>query len=104
MNPKHLDLHMLRCLHALITDSHVTRAAERLGMTQPTMSSALARLRKMFSDPLLVRTEKGMIPTPRALEIVAAVQSALELLDRALVDDTTFEPDRSAMHFNIAAS
>jgi len=104
MNPKHLDLHMLRCLHALITDAHVTRAAERLGMTQPTMSSALARLRTMFSDPLLVRTEKGMMPTPRALEIAAAVQSALELLDQALAHDAPFEPARSAIHFDIAAS
>lgn len=104
MDPKHLDLHMLRCLHALITDAHVTRAAERLGMTQPTMSSALARLRTLFGDPLLVRTEKGMMPTPRALEIAAAVQGALELLDQALAQDAPFEPAHSAAHFEIAAS
>lgn len=104
MDPKHLDLHMLRCLHALITDAHVTRAAERLGMTQPTMSSALARLRVLFGDPLLVRTEKGMVPTPRALEIAVAVHGALELLDQALAQDQSFEPMRSSAHFELAAS
>jgi DNA-binding transcriptional LysR family regulator len=104
MDPKHLDLHMLRCLHALVSEAHVTRAAERMGMTQPAMSAALARLRSLFGDPLLVRTEKGMVPTPRAQEVAAAARSALELLDGALAPEAGFDPARSSERFEILAS
>jgi DNA-binding transcriptional LysR family regulator len=104
MDAKHLDLHMLRCLHALVSEAHVTRAAERMGMTQPAMSAALARLRSLFGDPLLVRTERGMVPTPRAQEVAAAARGALELLDGALAPEAGFDPVRSGDRFEILAS
>jgi DNA-binding transcriptional LysR family regulator len=104
MKPEHLDLHMLRCLHALVAEAHVTRAAERMGMTQPAMSAALARLRSLFGDPLLVRTEKGMVPTPRAQEVALAVRGALELMDGALAPEARFDPAKSGDCFEILAS
>jgi DNA-binding transcriptional LysR family regulator len=104
VDPKHLDIHLLRCLQALIAEAHVTRAADRLGMTQPAMSAALSRLRRLFADPLLIRTERGMTPTHRAREIADAVQHALEYMDQALATERPFEPHRSTLHFEIAAS
>lgn len=95
---------MLRCLHVLVSEAHVTRAAERLGMTQPATSAALARLRALFADPLLVRTEKGMVPTPRAQELAEAARGALELLEEALARGTRFEPLGSGARFEILAS
>ncbi|HEV7618199.1 MAG TPA: LysR family transcriptional regulator [Burkholderiaceae bacterium] len=104
MNPKNLDLYVLRCLHALIAEAHVTRAAERMGMGQPAMSAMLARLRTLFGDPLLVRTEKGMVPTARALEVSTQVQQALELIDRAVSEGAPFDATQANTHFHLAAS
>jgi DNA-binding transcriptional LysR family regulator len=104
MNSKNLDLYVLRCLLALITEAHVTRAAERMGIGQPAMSAMLARLRTLFGDPLLVRTERGMIPTARALEVAAQVQQAIELIDRAVADEAPFDAARASNHFHLAAS
>lgn len=104
MDREHLDLHTLRCLYALVSEAHVTRAAERMGMTQPAMSAVLARLRTLFGDPLLVRTDKGMVPTPRALEASAAARGALDLLDGALAAEAGFDPARAEDRFEILAS
>ncbi|MEN3297317.1 MAG: hypothetical protein V7642_6570 [Burkholderiales bacterium] len=104
MNPKNLDLYVLRCLHALVAEAHVTRAAERMGIGQPAMSTMLARLRTLFGDPLLVRTEKGMVPTARALQVAEQVQLALELIDRAVEEGAPFDPAHANTHFRLAAS
>ena len=64
--PANLDLNLLKTLHALIEEQSVTRAAARLSLTQPAVSGMLARLRRHFDDPLLVRTPQGMVPTERA--------------------------------------
>ncbi|RYX89603.1 MAG: LysR family transcriptional regulator [Comamonadaceae bacterium] len=104
MDHKHLDVYLLRCLNALVTEAHVTRAAERMGIGQPAMSATLARLRMLFSDPLLVRTEKGMVATPRALEVAEQVQQALDLIDQSLSEGAPFDPARASAHFRIATS
>ena len=104
MEHKHLDIYLLRCLSALISEAHVTRAATRMGMTQPAMSATLARLRGLLGDPLLVRTEKGMIPTPRALELATSVQQGLELIDRALAQGAPFDYASAEIRFEIAAT
>jgi DNA-binding transcriptional LysR family regulator len=101
---KHLDIYLLRCLSALISEAHVTRAATRMGMTQPAMSATLARLRSLLGDPLLVRTEKGMMPTPRALELAASVRQGLELIDRALAQGAPFDYASADIRFEIAAT
>ena len=103
MGDRHLDFKLLECLKVLVAERHVTRAAERLRMSQPKLSSALARLRHMTGDPLLVRTPEGMMPTPLARELAA--QSG-EFLDRwrSLVGlDSQFEPATSNQSFGIRA-
>ena len=65
MNLKHIDLNLLVYLDVLLRKQNVTRAAEELGISQPAMSNGLQRLRKLFGDPLLVRTGSGMSPTSK---------------------------------------
>ena len=77
MNDKNIDTHLLRCFEALMDERSVSRAAERMHVSQPAMSHALARLRRHFNDPLLLRTQKGMVPTRCAL---AARESAGRIL------------------------
>jgi DNA-binding transcriptional LysR family regulator len=101
---RHIDLHLLACLDALMAELHVTRAAERMKMTQPGMSNALARLRQKFQDPLLIRTPQGMIPTPRALELAASVRAALAHVDAALAPPGEFVAATASTHFRIAIS
>jgi DNA-binding transcriptional LysR family regulator len=93
--PRNINLHLLEHLKALISERHVTRAAEVLGIGQPAMSASLGRLRVMLKDPLLVKTARGMEPTPYALELAKAIQSALEMLD---------SPERMRTDFDIATA
>jgi DNA-binding transcriptional LysR family regulator len=104
MPDKHLDIYLLRCLQAFVEEAHVTKAAERMGSTQPAMSSVLRRLREIFNDPLLVRTEKGMVPTDRARELAASLRTAIDLIDNALTADRPFDPASAEMAFEVAAS
>lgn len=99
-----LDLNLLLILDVLLEERHVTRAAERLGTSQSTLSSALARLREALADPLLVRTARGMLPTPRAIELQPALRAALEGLTRALEGRPAFDPATSQQAFVIAAT
>jgi DNA-binding transcriptional LysR family regulator len=68
-NIRRIDLNLLVALDVLLEEQNVTRAARRLALTQPTVSAMLARLRKLFDDPLFVRSQRGLVPTPRALAI-----------------------------------
>ncbi len=104
LTKKNFDINLLRCLLTLIAEAHVTRAAERLEMTQPAMSVILAKLRNIFNDPLLVRTERGMVPTARALEIASQVQNALLLLDQAVSSSASFDPSTTRVHLRLIAS
>lgn len=103
MDDRHLDFRLLECLKILVAERHVTRAAERLGMSQPKLSSVLARLRQVTGDPLLVRTPEGMTPTPLARELAAR---SSEFLDgwRSLVSrESSFRPEESDQSFTIRA-
>lgn len=104
MEKKHLDIHLLRCLLALIEEAHVTKAAERMGSTQPAMSATLRKLRDIFGDPLLVRTEKGMLPTPRATELVGSLRTAIAAIDATLHTEAPFDPATAQMTIQVAAS
>ncbi|MFZ1613196.1 MAG: LysR family transcriptional regulator [Holophaga sp.] len=99
-----LDLNLLVVLDVLLQERHVTRAAARLGTTQSTLSSSLGRLRVFLNDPLLVRTARGMMPTPRALALQPALRAALEGLSRAMDGHDTFDPATSRRAFVIAAT
>ncbi|WP_179107013.1 LysR family transcriptional regulator [Variovorax sp. KK3] len=99
-----IDLHLLRCLDALVTERHVTRAADRLGMSQSGMSTALARLRTVFDDPILVRTPSGMQLSENAAEIAGAARRALNEIDFAMARRGPFDAATSSMTFNLMGS
>lgn len=79
-----IDLNLLTALDALLGERNVTRAARRLGLSQPAASHALRRLRALLGDELLVRTSDGMAPTPRAVALREAVRTALEAAEVVL--------------------
>ena len=74
---RRIDLNLLVILDALLSEQHVTRAAARLHLSQPAVSHALARLRDMLGDPLLVRHGGRLLPTARALELAIPLAQAL---------------------------
>ena len=86
------DLQLLAALDVLVSEGHVSRAAEHLGLSQPAMSGMLARLRKTFDDPLLLRTAHGMVPTPRARELAESVQTGMRAFEDVLGDRGPFDP------------
>jgi DNA-binding transcriptional LysR family regulator len=92
MNLKSIDLNLLVVLEALVEECNVTRAAKRIGVSQPAMINALARLRRTFDDPLLVRTAEGMTPMPVAQALVVPVRQALTQLRAALEEKSAFDP------------
>lgn len=85
-----LDLNLLRIFDAVMTEQNLTRAANRLAMTQPAVSNALRRLRDTLNDELLIRTAHGVKPTPRAEELWPVVRRALSDLEEA-VAPTNFD-------------
>ena len=99
-----VDLNLLVVLDAVLAEQNVTRASQRLGMTQPATSHALSRLRAMFDDPLLTRTTSGMKPTPLALEMVGSIRSILDQIEMVLSSSVTFDPLVSEREFTIGLS
>ena len=99
-----IDLNLLVVFEALVAERSVTRAAGRVGLSQPAVSNALARLRALLGDPLLVRTGRGMEPTARALELSGPIQQALEGIRRALTPSASFEPERSPYTFRVRSA
>ena len=96
-----LDIKLLRLLDLLYTTRSVTRAAERLGQSQPTVSIWLARLRKQLGDPLFVRTPEGMQPTPRADALIVTAREVLEGLRRLSTSESRFDPATAQREFRI---
>ena len=95
MDIRAVDLNLLKAFDALTNERAVTRAAERIGLSQPAMSHALSRLRSLFSDDLFVRTPVGMEPTARAREIAPLVAAAIEHIAAALNLGIGFDPAKS---------
>lgn len=106
MDMTRADLNLLRSLAVLIEEGNVTRAAARLGVSQPALSAQLARLRDMFGDPLLVPSEtgRGMVPTPRALDLRGPLDGMLADVGRILAPAAGFDPTTAERNFTIAAS
>jgi DNA-binding transcriptional LysR family regulator len=96
MDIRAVDLNLLKAFDALISERAVTRAAGRIGLSQPAMSHALSRLRSLFADDLFVRTQTGMEPTARAREIAPLVSAAIEHIEAALNLGVGFDPAKSA--------
>jgi DNA-binding transcriptional LysR family regulator len=99
-----VDLNLLRAFDALYEERHVTRAAARIGIGQPAMSSALARLRALFDDVLFVRGHEGMLPTARARELAAPIAEAMARLRAALEPAAVFDAATSTHTFVLAGS
>jgi DNA-binding transcriptional LysR family regulator len=85
------DLNLVRVLVMLMEERSVTRAAERLGLTQPAVSAALTRLREAFGDPVFIRTQRGMTPTVRGEELAHAAISVLRDFE-GLLEGASFDP------------
>ena len=104
MNLKSIDLNLLVYLDVLLLKRNVTRAAESLGISQPAMSNGLQRLRKLFNDPLLVRTSSGMSPTERAERLQPLVREIIMSVEKAVESEQEFEPARATRVFRISVS
>lgn len=92
----------LLALHALLEERHVTRAAQRLGVTQSTMSHRLRQLRAELGDPLLVRHGRGHVLTPRAEALLPRLTEAVAALDRVFAEDVPFEPRSARAEVTVA--
>lgn len=92
MDLKKVDLFRLECLRIIIEERHVTRAAIRLGISQPKLSGLLAQMRTVFGDPLLIKGAHGMMPTPFGEEIAKDAGKFLDGLHRALMERADFDP------------
>jgi DNA-binding transcriptional LysR family regulator len=97
-----IDLNLVVLFDAVAREGNVTRAAERLGVTQSALSHALRRLRKLVGDPLFVRGSGGMVLTPRAEALVVPLRSALVTLGRALSEPGRFDPSSARRAFRVA--
>jgi DNA-binding transcriptional LysR family regulator len=96
-----IDLNLLVAFDALLSERSVTRAAQRLGLSQPAVSNALSRLRDLLNDRVLVRTGRGMEPTARALELADPIQQFLSGVRQALAPPAFFNPQTSTQRFSV---
>lgn len=97
-----LDLNLLLVFHHLLREKRVSNVATVLGMSQPAVSSALGRLRASLGDALFLRTQRGMVPTPYALQLAEPVAAALDGLQQALNVRASFDPATSDRRFTLA--
>lgn len=104
MNTKGIDLNLLRVFAAIDAERNVSKAAGRLGITQPAMSNALSRLRKTLGDQLFVRTPVGMEPTEMAVQMAPAIHDALLRLEKAFDQPKAFNPYRVGRRFRLLMS
>ncbi|MAY70078.1 MAG: LysR family transcriptional regulator [Halomonas sp.] len=98
------DLNLLRTFHALYLEQNVTRAGERLHLSQPSVSAALGRLRELFNDPLFIRDRQRMRPTEKAEHLFPTIEAALTDLDGLINSEREFSPATEQRHFEIAAN
>lgn len=97
------DLNLLRVFDALLETGSVSRAADRLGVTQPAVSGMLARLRAGMGDPLFVRTQRGVLPTPRAEALREQLRIVLQEIEDILQPES-FDPGQASFTLRIAAT
>ena len=96
------DLNLFVVMNAIYTEGSLTKAAEVVGITQPAVSNALARLREKFDDELFIRTGSGMVPTHKTENIISDVQNALNLMQRSINEPGEFNPTSSERVFRIS--
>jgi len=104
MNLRDEDLNLLIVFEALMQTRSVSKASEHLGLTQPTMSHALSKMRKSFDDPMFIRVKNEMLPTPHASRIAPAVKQVLDLARAEIFRRHTFDPEVSTRSFTLCMS
>ncbi|WP_296055370.1 LysR family transcriptional regulator [uncultured Amphritea sp.] len=101
---RQFDLNLLLLLEALLTECHVSRAAQRMFLSQSAMSHALNRLRQQLDDPLLVRSGNGLRLTPRATAMLPDIRQAIRMIEHSLSPPAPFDPSSSDRCFTIAST
>jgi DNA-binding transcriptional LysR family regulator len=104
MNLRSVDLNLLTVFDAVMAEGNITRAAEKIGMSQPAMSIAISRFKHIAKDELFERTGRGVRPTPRALELSGPVRRALDIISETLEPGAAFDVRRSDRAFNVVFS
>lgn len=104
MNISGIDLNLMVVFEAILAEKNISKAAKKIGLSQPATSSSLNRLRSIYKDPLFTRTPKGMIPTYKALQIEPDIRNALEFLRKTLEPEKKFNPALCEKNFSIAMS
>ena len=99
-----MDLNLLVTLEALLAEQNVTKAANRLHLSQPAVSAQLSRLRDLFDDPLLIPAQRGMTPTAKALELRDPLRHALDQVRAALAEHRHFDPGNAKLTVAIACT
>jgi DNA-binding transcriptional LysR family regulator len=102
MHISRIDLNLLVVLDAIYTEGGITRAAEKLHLTQPAISHSLGRLRELFRDELFAREGRAMVPTPLARNLIEPVRRALRGLEVTLNELETFDPASTKKRFTVA--
>jgi DNA-binding transcriptional LysR family regulator len=95
------DLNLLAVFAAIVDHRHITKAAKVLGITQPALSHALGRLRILLDDDLFVKSSRGMVPTPRAVQISEPIRSLLGQFEREVLGLENFDPSKMRRAFKI---
>lgn len=102
MDLKNVDLNLLLVFNQLFIHKRVSLVAQHLGLTQPTVSNALSRLRKLVDDEVFMRTSRGMEPTPYAIQLAEPIAFALRTIQETLSEKSDFDPATSSKKFIIA--
>lgn len=100
-NFRHLDLNHLILFEAIFAAGNISHAAKALNVSQPKLSNTLARLRETLDDQLFVRNGRGVLPTPKALQMIGPVREALQMIESGVADQSGFDPATSKRHFRI---
>lgn len=101
LNLRSVDLNLLPIFDAVMQEGNLTRAAASIGMSQPAISEALARLRHVLKDDLFIRSGHGVRPTPRAQELAAPIRQILDLTAKTLTESLQFDHKTSTRRFNL---
>ena len=102
MKIKDTDLNLFIAFDVIYTEKNLTKSGQVLGITQPAVSNALARLRDLFNDELFIRTSRGMIPTPDANQLIGDIRNALSLIQNTISVSENFDPSTAEMTFKIS--
>ena len=102
MKIKDTDLNLFIAFDVIYTEKNLTKSGQVLGITQPAVSNALARLRDLFNDELFIRTSRGMIPTPVANQLIGDIRNALSLIQNTISVSEKFDPSNAEMTFKIS--